>query len=1628
MKGVQCIEFNGSGLTIYERGVPGPNASEVEKAGKHHAFAFDYTYPASVPQEQVFIDVGQPVLTASFRGYNTCIFAYGQTGSGKSYAMMGPSGGRDASKDPGIIPRLCTTLFATLKSKIDENSAAIEEKLATGAAPHEAPPKLDIIVEVSYLEIYQEKIKCLLSPSKDNLKVRQHPALGVYVESLTEVAVGSYDKVFELIDGGNNSRAIAATNMNERSSRSHAIFTINLSQKRTSKTKEGLETATELKARINLVDLAGSERAKSTGAEGDTLREGANINKSLTVLGLVISGLAELSKYNASGAVGGKQPFIPYRDSMLTYLLKESLGGNSKTFMLSTISPAHVNYEETLSTLRYADRAKSIVTKACINESAGDKKIRELEDEVSKLRAAIMEFQEKAKKTEEVAKVVPKLNLSGLGGPSAPTRGKMPVMPAIGRGGGAGGLSLGQRRTGAIGVMTPRSAINRVLTRDDVGDDEDAINTDDGSEVDVDGEGDISEMEARLERDMSLILAEKESKEQKELRAQQVLHELADAKTVKVARSDPYLMNIDNAGDWLVEYLVDEVTYLGTEKIDEPVLNARCVIVGGDDTDGVGPQHCCLVRLFNGGFALRPLEGCSTFLNDDENPIEGDVTLSNGSRICIGDNFLQFKYVDPNSQAPTTGRRRPTIRSSPSVAAPQSPSKPRLSGSRAQYVDPTPSTDDSPSTLSPAIPSTPTSESASSGKRPPVVPMLKISARPVVPSLNLPGTRSGSATNTAPPGDDDADVDRDQRSPSPVSPPPPLPAPIAAPATPKHSVASSIGQSQARGSVTLMNARPATASTPRMYTGSGAGGGILLQSGVPREDMTAVYRHVFVFLGRTRSGKTTLRQSLASAHEKWYSGFFKRTLPPTAPTFGFDLNKIETGTIQRTDLTLIEIAGYDSFSVLQSLVPDKRVTFTLCVSLVEELPTLETLRDYLEFVVSHSASSETTLVLFATHLEDSKMTNASVIELLTDLDEQISSFMAILQPMVERRPRLVAKFAVGCRERTVLSPSSRISKVSELLQWMADHALHRCKTDSEFPNCLVPHRVLKVQEKLRELRAQGRWCLPGSEYKTILKQIDARYERLDDMQRHTQLLHSWVELHHHYRHMHLKKTIILDVPWVMQLISAVCCCVAAPDPDQGGRGSGGGRGGEVGGGAAADGSLVPLITTRFALEAKVPFRLQSLQQIDPFGLCTKGILTVAIASELFRDILKQKNFTLRNVEGMLELLETYDLLMRGSHLKFSSFHSTSLRDRASSQIGNLSNNSLAGLGEGNSSPHLISDDALDRSGGGRRNSTSATAAAADGGDEIVESFYLIPSCFQAAFPSSLALHLAPLLFCPTHRFSLNMIPTQFFSRFVSRVSRYAQKLYLGPAIHSPTHHVENSQLWKGAVWVVSSSTSRALVRMVGHSLFITFHDHSEDSDFYEGLRHVVQCLVSESPGAHCTETILCRSAADAIDAINESHFDEDADGGNDSDDGMDDEAPNSPFGAMFDDSKTFWIPLDENLNSLEKIREREQGALKSARGTGRRDAELSALSSSSKFGGGETEDAVPVTCSRTSRISHRALMRRISRDILMLDDVASRMEKAIHLVHRGRQLPDRERGAVLEGRGMDALVDALAQA
>uniref|UniRef100_A0A8C6V1E5 Kinesin family member 1B n=1 Tax=Neogobius melanostomus TaxID=47308 RepID=A0A8C6V1E5_9GOBI len=320
------------------------------KAPKEPAktFSFDYSYwshtspddPSFASQDRVYNDIGKEMLAHAFEGYNVCIFAYGQTGAGKSYTMMGREG------QEGIIPMVCY-------NQVTQKHIYY------------------------YMEIYCERVRDLLNPkNKGNLRVREHPLLGPYVEDLSKLAVTSYTDIADLMDAGNKARTVAATNMNETSSRSHAVFTIVFTQK---KHDNETDLSTEKVSKISLVDLAGSERADSTGAKGTRLKEGANINKSLTTLGKVISALAESKKKK-------KTDFIPYRDSVLTWLLRENLGGNSRTAMVAALSPADINYDETLSTLRYADRAKNIKCNAVINEDPNNKLVRDLKDEVSRLR------------------------------------------------------------------------------------------------------------------------------------------------------------------------------------------------------------------------------------------------------------------------------------------------------------------------------------------------------------------------------------------------------------------------------------------------------------------------------------------------------------------------------------------------------------------------------------------------------------------------------------------------------------------------------------------------------------------------------------------------------------------------------------------------------------------------------------------------------------------------------------------------------------------------------------------------------------------------------------------------------------------------------------------------------------------------------------------------------------------------------------------------------------------------------------------------------------------------------------------------------------------------------------------
>ncbi|KAG8584035.1 hypothetical protein GDO81_008650 [Engystomops pustulosus] len=276
--------------------------------------------------------------------------------------MMGNPG------DSGLIPRICEGLFSRIADVTRKGDASFR-------------------TEVSYLEIYNERVRDLLrrkSSKTFNLRVREHPKEGPYVEDLSKHLVQNYSDVEELMDAGNINRTTAATGMNDVSSRSHAIFTINFTQ-----AKFDAEMPCETVSKIHLVDLAGSERADATGATGVRLKEGGNINKSLVTLGNVISALADLSQDAANHLAKKKQVFVPYRDSVLTWLLKDSLGGNSKTIMIATISPADINYGETLSTLRYANRAKNIINKPTINEDANVKLIRELRAEIARLKALL---------------------------------------------------------------------------------------------------------------------------------------------------------------------------------------------------------------------------------------------------------------------------------------------------------------------------------------------------------------------------------------------------------------------------------------------------------------------------------------------------------------------------------------------------------------------------------------------------------------------------------------------------------------------------------------------------------------------------------------------------------------------------------------------------------------------------------------------------------------------------------------------------------------------------------------------------------------------------------------------------------------------------------------------------------------------------------------------------------------------------------------------------------------------------------------------------------------------------------------------------------------------------------------
>ncbi|CAL5061403.1 unnamed protein product [Urochloa decumbens] len=328
-------------------------------------FTFDHVACETISQEKLFRVVGLPMVENCMSGYNGCLFAYGQTGSGKTYTMMGELAklGNELSKDAGLTPRIFEYLFARIN---EEEECRREEKLK-------------YVCKCSFLEIYNEQITDLLEPSSTNLQIREDIKKGVYVENLMECHVSSVKDVMLLLLQGVANRKMAATNMNGESSRSHSVFTCVIESRWES------DSMTHLRfGRLNLVDLAGSERQKSSGAEGERLKEAANINRSLSTLGLVIMTLVDVAN--------GRNRHVPYRDSRLTFLLQDSLGGNSKTTIVANVSPSICSSSETLSTLKFAQRAKLIQNNAKVNEDAsGDimalqRQIEELKDQLTCLK------------------------------------------------------------------------------------------------------------------------------------------------------------------------------------------------------------------------------------------------------------------------------------------------------------------------------------------------------------------------------------------------------------------------------------------------------------------------------------------------------------------------------------------------------------------------------------------------------------------------------------------------------------------------------------------------------------------------------------------------------------------------------------------------------------------------------------------------------------------------------------------------------------------------------------------------------------------------------------------------------------------------------------------------------------------------------------------------------------------------------------------------------------------------------------------------------------------------------------------------------------------------------------------
>ncbi|ETV80714.1 hypothetical protein, variant [Aphanomyces astaci] len=541
------------------------------------SFTFDFSYdsfsppgdPKHASQDIVWDDLGIKVLEHAWTGFNVSLFAYGQTGAGKSFSMVG------YGSDKGIIPRASEVIFQRIGGAASDGTI--------------------FKVEASMMEIYNEKVKDLFNPSSDNLKVRDHPSQGPYADGLTRSAVSSYDEITALMDAGIMARTTASTNMNATSSRAHTIFQIILTQSQVDPTTAKMMDKV---SRINLIDLAGSERAASTGATGARLKEGAAINQSLSALGNCISALAD----NANGK---KKTLVPYRNSKLTHLLKDSLGGNAKTIMIAALSPASVNFQETLGTLRYADRAKQIKNQAVVNEDPNQMLIRQLKEELEQLRRAMIE---------------------------------------------SGGMDPGARPGSRMTSREDAALANRPETR--------MLSREEADER-RQKEAEMAAIREQLEENQRLLresekswtdrlketeeLAKKREDQLKSIGLSTNLHDIrAKAKT------DPHLLNLNEdqqMSEKLFYFFQNGPNRIGRSDADQP----QTIILGGL---GILKEHCVVERL-EAQLTITGMPGASVVVNGDFVQCGNSRVLQHSDRLILG-NVNVLRVVIPAQRVDDT--------------------------------------------------------------------------------------------------------------------------------------------------------------------------------------------------------------------------------------------------------------------------------------------------------------------------------------------------------------------------------------------------------------------------------------------------------------------------------------------------------------------------------------------------------------------------------------------------------------------------------------------------------------------------------------------------------------------------------------------------------------------------------------------------------------------------------------------------------------------------------------------------------------------------------------------------------------------------------------------------------------